>query len=395
MGVDGRDLRRLKRQRRAYILVAVLGIAVLVTGLGLAFFEANSTAMPEASNRLYATRAQYLAESGVHLGMHYLMYPPTGTTGDYWTGGTGIAIDGTSDYTDVVVTDVPGDPERYVISTDGFAHDFDVQVRGKQSVQAEVYVPYGRKWRIPYAVTGTPATVPVRVQIFGDIHSNSALIGLGWCQGNVSAVGAASWPGSGPPASVTTLADPVAMPSMDVNVYYINYNINGTDYNAYAYARNEMEDLDSDALNAIDMSATNPGRIIAPVAGDFVLQRDARLTGSLVVRGDLLINGSNIEITAVQDFPALVVTGSVRFTVDGADARVYGSVLCDGNLTDELRSGIQFRTWGAFILNGGFDIKALDGDYRFTQDQTRSQFWNFENAGERKPATLLSWKENV
>ncbi len=388
-----RRQRRPVSGRRGYILVAVIGIAVLVTGLGLAFFEANSTAMPEASNRLYATRAQYLAESGVQLGIHFLMYPPAGTPGEYWTGGTGIVIDDTSDFTDVMVAAVAGDPERFTVTAGGLAHDHDGQVRGRQVVQADVYVPYGRHWRIPYAVTGSPTTVPARVAIYGDIHSNSLLTGLGWCQGNVSAVGTALWTGSGPPASVTSLADPFTTPAINAALY-LNYNVNGADYAAYSYAKNQLSQSDADLLNAVDMSATNPGRIVAPPVGNFTIQDAARLTGSLVVRGDLEIGGSNIEITAAPGFPALVVTGDIRFTANGADARIDGSVLCGGGLSDGLRPGISFRTVGAFIMNGEFNILALDGDYRFTWDQSRARFWNFENTADRKPVTLLSWKEN-
>jgi len=64
------------RTRRGYILIVVLGLTLLVTSLGIAFLEANSTAMPEAFNRLHAARAQYLAESGIHIASHYLIVPP-------------------------------------------------------------------------------------------------------------------------------------------------------------------------------------------------------------------------------------------------------------------------------------------------------------------------------
>ncbi|MFQ5429367.1 MAG: hypothetical protein ACE5E1_03565, partial [Phycisphaerae bacterium] len=286
------------RRRRGYVLLLVLGIAAIVTSLGIAFLEANSTVMPEAANQFYGIRAQYLAESGVDIGTHFLMYPPTTVAPDsFWPGAAGIAIDATSDFTDISVIQDALDPERFVVTAVGVAHDPAGAVRGKRTITADVIRPVNNKWQIPYGLLGGTMIVPATVTVQGDIHANGMLTGLGSCQGNVSAVGVATWTGSGPPASVTSGATPFTPPAPNPLVYG-SYTINGTTYTAYAYAQAMMTSLDADALNAIDMSATNPGRIIIAPPGDFSLDSNAALNGTLVVNGNLSLCGG-ATVTAV------------------------------------------------------------------------------------------------
>ena len=54
-------------RRGAYILIVVLGLTAVVTTLGWAFLDAQSTVVPEAVNWVGAIRSQYLAESGIAL----------------------------------------------------------------------------------------------------------------------------------------------------------------------------------------------------------------------------------------------------------------------------------------------------------------------------------------
>ena len=378
------------RGRRAYILIIVLGLTVIVTTLGLAFLEANSTVMPEAMNRMSATRARYLAESGAALATHFLMYPPsTVPQGGYWTGATGIAIDATTDYTDVSVVPDTVDPKRFTITAIGVDLDTYGAVRGKQQVAADVIVPADSQWNIPYGLLGMTMAIPATVEIVGDVHANGNLMGLGLCLYNVSAVGTASWPGGGPPASVTsgaaTFQPPAANPLL-----YANYNIGGTSYAAYNYSKLTMGKPDSDALNAIDMSATNPGRIILAPPGDLVFKKSVQLTGTLVVQGNVTLE-DGLYLSALPNYPALVVAGGINFKSIGDSVQIVGSVICGGALNDSNKPGVALDVTGSLILSNGFNFQRTDGSYRFTWDSGWSVFWNFET---RDPITVLGWKEN-
>ena len=381
------------RGRRGFILILVLGLTVVVTTLGISFLESNSTAMPEAVNRAAAARARYLAESGIALGTRYLMHPPsTVAPGGYWTGGTGIAIDATSDYTNVVIAQDAVDPKLFTIAAMGIVKDPDGAIRGKRSSAAQVIVPDDGKWHIPYAILGSSMTIPATVTVQGDIHANGTLLGFGNCTGNVSASGLANWMGTGPPASVTSWTAQYARPLADPTLY-ATYNIRGSSYTAYLHNKLTLSSPDATALNAIDMSATNPGRIIMAPVGDLVFKSNVVLTGTLVVQGNLTIENGAV-LTAVPDFPALVVTGDILFKKAGMNAQVIGSVICGGRFDDANKAGASLQVTGACIAGNGFNPLNSSGTYVFTWDRNLATFWDFRQSSEQFPITILNWKED-
>jgi hypothetical protein len=397
---------RRPRRRRAYILIVVLGYTAIATSLGLAFLDANSTVMPEAVNYKGTVRAQYLAGSGVSVAGHYLMYPPTTVAyNQYWPGANGIAIDATSDYFDVSVlrsdqwNPLPAvpDPNTYRITATGVVHNPDSSIRAKRSVTAEVLVAPPRKWQIPYGYLATATTsIPQRVSIAGNIHSNGSLTGLGFCQGIVSAVASASWTGTGPPAAVRSLQPAFSAPSASP-AYYYSYTLRGKTYMAYTgFTANQMTQADADALNAIDMSATNPGRVIRLPPGDFQLDPAVQLNGTLLVTsGNLVIHsGGARRITAVQDFPALVISGNILIEDDDGAIDFAGSVLCGGRFTDNGRSRTAISVSGAAIFGASPAISTSDDTYVFSWNAARSTFWDFQTTPVKQPITVLSWKEN-
>ena len=385
--------------RGGYILVTVLALTALISALGLSFLESNSTVMPESVNNYRMMRAHYLAESGVSMGLHYLMYPPTTVPANsYYQGGNGIAIDASIDFTDISVqrSDVwspPGtDPNLYRITAVGVAHDPDGTVRAKRSITAEAIVAPPNKWQIPYAFTVKNDTVlPARTTFTGDVHGNGDLTGMGFCQRSVSAYGTAAWPGSGPPASVTSNAAPFRVPSANAS-NYSTYTIGGTSYSAYAYSGSDIDQAGAIALNAIDMSATNPGRVITVPDGVFTMKRDLQIVGTLVVSGDLKFHQGTM-ITPVADFPALIVSGNIVADRAG-DAEIIcnGSVICGGAITDNGKDRVNVEITGACVVGSGISLSKSDGTYLFTWNSSRSEFWDFDG-GSRQPYTLLSWKE--
>ncbi|MFH1416761.1 MAG: hypothetical protein ABII12_00525 [Planctomycetota bacterium] len=383
---------RQKTTHRGYILIVVLALTAVVTTLGWAFLDAHSTVMPAAANRQASTRAQYLAESGIDIGTHFVMYPPTTVAaGDYWTGASGIAIDATADYVNVSVTQDAGDDDLYEIKALGVVHNPDGTVRGKHQISAEVLVP-SKKWEIPFAWLGThTAWLQGPSEIYGDVHSNGNIQEEGWCNGALSAVGWVWWMGYGPVPPMTQNVDPYPAPSADPAVY-ATYHLGGTDYTAYVYNKSDMDVADVTALNAMDMSATNPGRIILAKPGDFKLKNDVSLVGTLVVAGDLKFE-ERVQLTAVADYPALVVTEDIRADKDDASIEIVGSVLCGGWIWDNNKEDVVMSVTGAVIAGEGLYLEENDGDYTFTWDAARATFWNFEDASEPLPATMLTWEE--
>ncbi len=391
-------------RRPAYILVAVLALTALVTALGLSFVDSHSTVMPEAMNHAHAVRAQYLAESGVNIGSHFVMYPPTNVSpADYYRGASGVAIDATSDYMNISVlrsdgwTPAQTDLNLYRISATGVAHDADGVIRGKHTITTEAIITPPAKWVISQALLGKGTlSVPSGMQVYGDIHANGALTGSGWCTKTVSATLTALWLGSGPPAAVKSLQPAISAPAGTL-AKYVNYAINGTNYKAYTgFTINDFKPEDSAALNAINMDATNPGRMIACQQGDVKVRKGVDLLGTIIVDGDrLLVDEPGARtLRAVSQFPAIVVNKDIKIVSDDVNLTIYGSVICNGNLNVNSAKNFTLTVYGSFILGGTINNGGTGLSIRVYWDPSRSVFWDLENPPNPQPITLLNWKES-
>lgn len=383
-----------RRRRPAYILIVVLGLTAVVITLGWAFLDAHSTVAPGAVNWLGYIRAQYLAESGVALGAHFLMYPPTtvSCTG-YWTGGTNIAIDGTSDYVNVSLTRGPTDRNQFTITATGVAHNPDGTVRGKHTVTAVVLRPTDGKWHLcqAYLGAGNDPWMPSTVRINGDLHVNGTLVAAAACPGNVSTTSWLSWSGSGPPASTTEYAPALVLPTTTVSNYR-TYSIGGTTYSATNYTNQDMTSANAAALNALSLAAGNIGRVFYR-NGDLRLKNGVNLNGTLVVNGNLRFDANNIVVTAQPNFPALVVTGYIYFEDFGDKGTINGSVICGGGIWDN-NTAVYLDITGTLITGWGFSAVGGADQFNITWNADRSTFWDFEyGTGQREPMTYLSWSD--
>jgi hypothetical protein len=381
--------------RRAYILIVVLGLTAVVTTLGWAFLDANSTVMAEGVNWTAAIRAQYIAESGVALGRHYLMYPPTTVAcGSYWTGASNIAVDATTDYTNVSVVQSTSDLNQFTITALGVAHNPDGSISGQRTVTAQVLRPTDGRWHLCQAYLGSADTsLPSSLRVDGSIHINGRLQSYAWCQSAVSATSLISWWGSGPPASQASYTTPILLPTVTTSGYR-TYTLNGVPYSAYTFANQDITASDSTSLNAQNWTTSNPGRIIYHL-GESRLKASVNLSGTLVVDGNLRIDANNVVITAQPDFPALVVTGYIYYGANNGLATINGSVLCAGGVWDNLKSGVKLNITGTLLTGPGFTTSTLGNQFTVTWDAARSTFWDFEHGtGKREPMTMLKWQDN-
>jgi hypothetical protein len=384
----------------------VLGFTAVVTALGWSYLATHSTVVPEAVNRYGAVRAQYLAESGAAIASHFLMYPPTTVPAcDYWHGANNIAVDAGNDYTNVTVTQDSNNRDTFTITAVGVALNPDATVRGKQTIVAKVIRPPSGKLRIPFALLadtsamGGTFTVPSTVKLYGDLHGEGGSISSsGWSQSKVSATGAVCWSscgGTGPPSAIVPNA--ASFPFAPISAAnYATYSVQGSTYRAYTYSNNSMSSAQAGTLNTLlnGTMANNPGRVVYGL-GNLRLDDNATLNCTLAVTGDLQVNGSNIQVTAVQDYPAAVVSGNIIFQKDNKSLMLAGPLLCGGQILDNNKNDAVLDVTGTCILKRGFVLQKTNGTYRFTWDCNRSVFWDFTTAsGGGGPMTILSWKEN-
>ena len=395
-------MRRLQRgnsPRRGYVLILVLGIATVVSSAGIAFIHANSTAMPAANNRQYAARALYLAESGVELAKHYLLYSPmTVSTCDYWRGGNNIALDGASnDFMNVAVTEDPQNPRaRYMVEAVGVAYDGQSKVMAKKAVRAAVILPERHDYCYSQALISRGSlNVPAAVRIEGDVHANGSLIGSGFCNGVVSASVTASWSGTGPPKNVVYPAPaPRLMSSPASN--YASYVLNNQTYAAYEYTRDFIDGTQSKKLNdALDASmATNPGRVAVYRGGHLTFKTGPKFNGTMVIMNGRAEFQDHVEINAVPGFPAIVAADDVIFTSTGRTVTLAGGIITSGMISDNGRDNSVLRVTGTSIVSGGVTATGKDSSLNFIWSSDCSWLFNVSSPQARYPVTVINWVED-
>jgi hypothetical protein len=393
------------RTRKAYILLVVLAFTALASSLGLAFLEANSTVMPEAVNYRGMVRAEAMASSGIGMASHFLLYPPTTVNlFDYYTGANGVTIDATGDYFDVSVLRSDGwsppqtDLNLYRVTAQGVAKDPDGSIRAKHSIVAEIQAPPIGKWQFTQAFISSALAlvVPTQATINGDVHANGNISGTGTCTGKVSATGTAMWLGGGPPTAVVSLAPSITAPSI-APYQAATYTVRGRTYSTYYLDDSDISSTDANTLNAIDMSGTNPGRIIQAKSGNVKIRQNINLNGTLVVSGGRLEidDAGSHQVTAVSGFPAIVVTGDIKILNDDSVSTLNGSTVCGGKMDLNGRKRSIVTINGTCIAAQGMDIPDPTSSYVFNWSADRSVFWNIQTVPPTPmPMTILSWKEN-
>lgn len=386
----------MSTKRRGYILIFVLGVTTVVTALGISYVSSNGTVMQQATNRYTAVRAQYLAESGAELATHFVHYPPTSVAyNGVYSGASGIAIDSTFDTVNIAVT--PSTPaNRYVINATSLVMNAaGTQRMASKGVTVESIIPPEPKWKIAEGLElRSSATIPSGVTISGNIHCNGVLNGLGACTGAVSATGTALWLGSGPPTSVQSLRPSITMPAASSSLY-TTYKVNHTSYAAYTgYSKLEVGLPDASSLaSAVNSNGLNPGRILVFEAGNIRIKANVTFTGTLVVRGNLEIDGKGFVLQAVTNYPALVVTGDILTASDGVDTAITGAVICGGSLTDNGNKNAAITINGALIANN-VARSGTGSQIRVNWSAANSTFWNMQKTASPEPYTVLEWRED-
>jgi hypothetical protein len=139
--------------------------------------------------------------------------------------------------------------------------------------------------------------------------------------------------------------------------------------------------------------ATNPGRIVY-CTKKIRLDDNITISATLVATSGLILNGASIQVTAVQNYPALVCFGDVEAAKDSCQGTFNGFVYISGQLTDKGKNYTTLNFNGACYMKRGFNNSKYNAAYNFTWDNARSIFWDFSVASTLQPITYLSWQEN-
>jgi hypothetical protein len=169
-------------------------------------------------------------------------------------------------------------------------------------------------------------------------------------------------------------------PSLAVDDFSPAYYIGSTLYSA------EIIDANHPA-GPFGPTGTNPAGIRYSTS-DVNMPSNVNINGTLVVNGTLRIKGSNIVITAVKNFPSLLVIGQVIME-DGASLEINGlaqigqEITEDPNTTNASISVIG----GLFIANGGVTSDKINVSITADPATASIETWSATNTSTRwRPA---------
>ena len=339
--------------RKGAALLVVLFIVMAITILSLGFLSRSDVELACGENMILRTQMDYLAESALEHAKGLILNPQD-VAGEYWTGDTGQQlVAGGSDYYDVSVNrHGPSSGLTYRCNYDVNSTAYRLkggEEVGRSSLTAELRLdPCIAYW------AGISTTISSQVTVNGDVYCDGNLINKGTIRGDVFASGTITnsvmsggqITGS---SNENVISAPVNWPGLAVNDFSSQYYIGSTQYSVV------IVDSNIHPGGQFNSSPNNPAGV-RYYNGNLELQGGVNIKGMLVVNGTLTISGANNVISAVKNFPALLVNGEV-VVGNGAALNVNGlaqigqrMVISAGaaNVNIDIVGGL-------FIASGGID----------------------------------------
>ena len=119
------------------------------------------------------------------------------------------------------------------------------------------------------------------------------------------------------------------------------------------------------------------------VGTEVQLTDDVDFEGTILVEGDLVFAGRGIVLTAVDGFPAVVITARVLI-MTGSETTIDGLVVASGGIVPEDGSALGSSTTinGALIANWlGYDPN-LHGGHELNYMMEKCRIYDFSSLGE-------------
>lgn len=337
--------KKYKNNRRGIALLVVLFIVMVITTLSLGFLSRSDVELACGRNMILRTQMDYLSESGLEHARGLILNPQN-VSSEYWTGATGQQLIAGSDYYDLVVVrddSIPTNRCNYIIDCNSYRLRNGEKI-GRSSITAELRLdPCIAYW------AGSDTVISEQITINGDVYCNGNLANNGSVGGDVFASGTITGANIAGQRNELVIQAPVVWPDLASSDFGPTYYIGSTSYSA------EIVDVNVHPVGSFNPSAGNPAGI-RYCSGDVELTSGVNINGMLVVNGTLRISGVNNVISAVKNFPALLVNGEM-VVGDGATLVIEGLAQIGQRIT--IDSGVVNADidviGGLFIANGGID----------------------------------------
>ena len=339
--------------RPGIAMLAVLMIVMVITVMTVGFLSRSDVELACGENMALRIQMDHLAESGLEHARGLILNPQDIAGAEYWAGAEDQQlVAGSEDYYELAVTRDDTDPTdrcNYIIDCNSYRLS-GVDKIGRSKLTATLRLdPVIAYW------AGSNTTVSEQITINGDVYCNGSLTNDGTINGDVFA--SSSPGGSGTITGQTTVGTPgnVAWPNLQVGNFGPTYY-----YGATVYSATEIVDANELTAGPLSPDGTNPAGICY-YAGNLTLPEagGVNIIGTLVVTGQLTISGVNNSITAVKNYPALLVGGGVVIEGEGdaslvinGFAQIGQAVTINAKPKDVVDIDI---IGGLFILTGGIE----------------------------------------
>jgi hypothetical protein len=324
-----------KNLRPGVAVLVVLFVIMVGTIISLSFIARSDVELAFGNNMALRTQMDYLAESGLAHAKALITNPQgadTATLG-YWAGDVDLQIEAGDDYYDLVVARDDSNPtDRCTYDIQSLAYRLQ---DGQKTAQSFLNVRLRLDPCIAYWA-GANSAVSSAITVNGDVYCAGTLTNLGTINGDVLALGLAGavagrWYDIG--------ASPldVDWPNLDTEDFTPDYYIDSVAYTPQVFDGNNIF-----ADISFTPNVSNPAGVIV-CNGNLTLMGNVVIDGTLLVNGDLVLNGNSLTITAVKNFPVLVVRSDVNV--------VSGQLIVNGLVQTEQMT----------VANSAADVTILGG----------------------------------
>ena len=375
---------------RGFALLLVMILVVSGVVLGFAYLSSASLKVTIANNYCQMSRARYLAESGLEHALFTLRFDPDAIEnkllGPYYA-------DDSSDYYYVYAQKAPESDGLYRLTAiaivGGVQRSSSMTIYrspGEQiQVEQGIFVASGAIW-LPWGLT-----------LNGDVHVNGALYNMALVNGDATTTGSLSDPWERIDGSTDDDADPVDAPDIQLSDYF-SYSVSGENSTATQFENADMT-ASTELANGGAITETNQAGVVRldPNVGDtLTLHDNLNFTGTIIVQGDLVLDGSNIELTATDGFPAIIVTGTIYVTDRAQNVTINGLVVANQGIdSDGWTPNASTTINGAVVSTTVGYNSALSGNHTLNYDADRAAIYNINSEPEDRipEVTMREWND--
>ena len=359
-----------RRNQKGFALLLVLLVVAMAAVLGYSYLASSAIRNRSSAHLVRNVRARYLAESGLQHALFMMRSDPSQLAGRSADNALGpFYADDSEDSYRFYARSVGID--EYVLTAVGNSGSLQYQC------SAKIYRSPARMCPINQGVTCTgDIIVPSCVNVQGDVYAHGEMRVFRPPSGNLMAEGSISGYALD---SDRVFSNVLPRPRQELLPgFFRSYSLRGAGYSAVNADITSLSENDELAEGVV--GANNPAGVlyVRPEFGNTVtINSNVKFNGTLVVEGNLLLNGSNIKFKAQDGFPSVVVSGFVLFR-NNISAEFDGLVVAQlGMLRAESYVRGARTTMRGGIFSTYMPWVSVDGLHVVEQDLGRTRIYDF------------------